>query len=148
MKHDATHYALLAAAWIVAAVAAVVLWRQAAELPSAMPLDELQRTVRKLRSDALEAQALALQLAEGQLTVNFATQQHRKLGDDVEEVRKALDRPPSRGHEAEAARVREGADRLGTLVKAVPVAMADAAALRRIAEQEGAVARELPATPP
>ena len=142
--HDATHYTLLAAGWLVAVVAAIVLWRQAAELPQAMPLDDLQRTVRKLRSDALEAQALALQLAQGQLTINYAHEQHRRLGRDLENVRKALDRPPPRAHEGEATLARSSADRLDALLKAVPAAMADADALRRLADQEAAVAKGLP----
>ena len=148
MKHDTTHYALLGALWLAAVVAAVALWRQAAALPSSMPLDELQRTVRKLRSDALEAQALALQLAGGQLTANYAAQQHRKLGDDLDTVRRALDKPPPRGHEAEAAQARAGVDRLEALLKAVPVALVDLTALRRLAEQEGDLARDLPPAPP
>jgi len=148
MKHDATHYALIAGAWIVAIVAGVVLWQLASELPQAMPLDDFQRTVRKLRSDALEAQALAQQLAQGQLTERFSAEQHRRLGRDLENVRKALDKPPPRGHEDEASKVRSAIDRLDTVLKAVPTAMADAGALRRLAEQEGAIARELPGSPP
>lgn len=148
MKHDATHYAILAAVWLATVVAAIVLWRQAAELPSAMPLDELQRTIDTLRSDALEARMLALQLADGRLTANFAKEQHRKLRDDLENVRKALDKPPARGHEGEASKALAAVDRLDALVKAVPAAMIDAPALRRLADQDAALARELPATPP
>ena len=143
MKHDATHYALLAASWAAVAVAAGVLWRQAATLPEPMPPDELERTVRKLRSDAFEAQTLALHLARGELTRHFAEQQHRKLGDDLVDVRKALDAPPPRGREADAASARAAVARLEALVKSVPVAMADEGALRRIADEEAGVARSL-----
>ena len=148
MKHDATHYALIAAGWLATIVAAVVLWQLASRLPQAMPLDDFQRTVRKLRSDALEAQALARQLALGQLTESFASQQHRRLGRELEKVREALDKPPPRGHESEVAEVRAAIDRLEGHLKAVPSAMADGDALRRLAEQEGAIARALPSTPP
>ena len=148
MKHDATHYALIGAIWAAAIVAGVVLWLQASELPRAMALDHFQRTVRKIRSDALEGRELALQLADGQLTASFAAQQHRKLGDDLVGLRKALDKPPPRAHEAEAESARAGIDRLEALLKAVPVAMADAQALHRLADQEAALAKALPPTPP
>ena len=148
MKHDGTHYALLAAAWLAAIAGAGVLWRQAVQLPEAMPLDAMQRTVRKLRSDALEGERLARHLAAGQLTMNYAAQQHRKLRDDVGDLRQALDKPPPRGHEEEAARARAAAGRLDALLEAVPAAMVDAPALRRLADQDAALARVLPPTPP
>ena len=143
MKHDATHYALLAAGWLVAIVGAAALWREAAALPQAMPLEELQRTVGKLRSDALEAQALAELLAQGQLTTNYAHEQHRRLERDLDNVRKALDKPPPRGHEDDASRARAAVERLDALLKAAPVAMVDAAQLRRLAGENAAVARDL-----
>lgn len=148
MKHDATRHALIAAGWLAAIVAGIVLWQVASRLPQAMPLDDFQRTLRKLRSDAFEAQALARQLAAGQLTEGFAAEQHRRLGRDLENVRKALDKPPPRGHEAEVSTTRTAIDRLDGILKSVPGAMADAQALRRIADQDAAIARELPAPPP
>ena len=148
MKHDATRYALLAGGWIAAIVAGVVLWQAASQLPQAMPRDDFQRTARKLRSDAFEAQALARQLAAGQLTESFAAEQHRRLGRDLENVRKALDRPPPRGHEGEVSKARAMIDRLDAALKAVPSAMADADALRRLAERDAAIADDLPGSPP
>ena len=148
MKHDATHYAMLASGWLVAIVAGIVLWRQGSELPQAMPLDEFQRTVAKVRSDAFEAQALALQLSDGQLTESYSVEQHKRLRHDLENLRKALDKPPPRAHEDEADKVRTAIDRLDALLKSVPVAMADAAELQSLAKQDASLAQSLPPTPP
>ena len=53
---------------------------------------------------------------------------------------------PQNGMRIDAARA--GIDRLEALLKAVPVAMADAQALHRLADQEAALAKALPPTPP
>jgi len=148
LKHDATYYALLGAGWLAAIVAGIVLWRLGSELPQAMPLDEFQRTVAKLRSDAFEARALALQLADGQLTEGYAIEQHKRLRHDLENVRKALDKPPPRAHEGEASQLKTSIDRLDKSLESVPAAMADAAELQRLAAEDAAVAKALPPTPP
>jgi hypothetical protein len=140
--------ALAAAAWLAVAVAAVVLYQRAAQVPEAMPRSDFERSVRQLRSDALEARALALGLAAGQLTTHFALEQHEALGDDLRDVRKALDKPAPKDGEAEAARARSAVDRLENALKQVPSSLADGATLRRIAEEEAAIARDIPGSPP
>lgn len=148
MKLQPRHVALAAAAWLAVAAGAVVLYQRAAKLPEAMPRQDLDRTVRQLRSDAREAQALALALAAGQLTANFAVEQHEALASDLQDVRKALDKPPPREGAADAARAREALERLEGALKRVPQSLADGEALRRIAAEEDAIARAAPGTPP
>jgi hypothetical protein len=129
--------------WLVVAVSAVVLYQRAATVPEPMEPDELARTGRKLASDAQEASRLARALATGQLTLHFAVEQHEQLEQDVEDVRKDLDRPPPPGREEPAQRLREAAQRLGEMLLEVPLHMADAQAMSRIAADEAAIAADI-----
>ena len=135
--------ALWVAVWLAIATAAVILFRIADATPRATPREDFDRSVRQLRSDALEAQRLARMIANGQLTTNFAMQQHRMLVDDVKDVRTALDKPAPREGSADAERARKAVEKLDELLKAVPVNLVDAAALDRIAADEAALARAL-----
>ena len=124
------------------AACAIGLYVRAAQVPQHMEPDELSRTARKLESDALEAQALARALAVGQLTTHFAVSQHDQISDDLEDIRKALDRPPPAGREAQARRLGDAARRLGEVLKTVPQGMANAEAMARAAQDEAAIARD------
>jgi hypothetical protein len=148
VKAKPRHVALAVATWLAVATGAAILLREAGGTPEPMPRAELDRAVRQLRSDALEARTLALALATGQLTTNYAMQQHRMLADDLHDVRSALDKPPPRDGAGDAERARRAIDKLAALLESVPVNMADAQALRRIAEGEAALADELPGAAP
>jgi len=131
-----------AALWLAVGVSAIVLYQRAAAVPEPMQSEDLARTARKLSSDAREASALARALATGQLTLRFAVSQHEHLAQDLEDVRKELDRPPPTGHEERAQRLREAAQRLGEVLIEVPLHMADAQAMSRISADEEAIAAD------
>jgi len=135
--------ALRAVLWLAVAVAAVVLYQRAAAVPEPMEPDELARTAHKLASDAREASALARALATGQLTLRFAVAQHEQLAQDLDDVRKDLDRPPPTGREEVAQRLREAAQRLGEMLVEVPLHMADAQAMSHISAEEEAIAADI-----
>jgi hypothetical protein len=148
VKSDPRDIAFGVVACLAVAAGAAVLYQQAARTPESMPQDEFARTVRKLRSDAVEARMLAQALAAGALTRNFAVEQHTMLIDDLADVRKALDKPPPRDAVEDARRTREAVARLEELLGQVPVSLTDAAQLRRIAAGEEALAASLPRTEP
>lgn len=129
--------------WLAVAVAAVVLYQRAAAVPEPMEAEDLARTSRTLSSDAREASALARALATGQLTLRFAVSQHEHLAQDLEDVRKELDRPPPKGLEEKAQRLREAAQRLGEVLTEVPLHMADAQAMSRISADEEGIAADI-----
>ena len=131
-----------AALWLGVAVASVTLYQRAAAVPQPMERDDLARTSRKLASDALEASALARALASGQLTLHFALAQHEQLAQDVEDVRKELDRPPPAGAEERAQQLREAVQRLSEMLLEVPLHVADAQAMTRISAEEEAIAAD------
>lgn len=133
------------AGWLVVAVCAVALYQRAAAVPEPMKADELSRTARKLASDAAEAQELARALATGQLTEHFARKQHEQISQDLDDIRKALDRPPPTGAEARAQQLTEAARRLDEVVKSVPSRMADAQAMAEVANQEAAIGGDIAA---
>jgi len=110
-----------AALWLAVAVASAALYERAAAVPEPMERDDLARTSRKLASDALEASALARALAAGQLTLRFALVQHEQLAQDLEDVRKDLDRPPPSGSEERAQQLREAVQRLSEMLLEVPL---------------------------
>jgi hypothetical protein len=131
-----------AALWLAVAVASVTLYQRAAAVPEPMERDEVARTSRKLASDALEASALAHALASGQLTLHFALTQHEQLAQDVEELRKELDRPPPAGGEEHAQQLRETVQRLSEVLLEVPLHVSDAQAMARISAEEQAIAAD------
>jgi len=128
---------------LAVAVAAITLYQRAAEVPEPMEPDELARSARKLASDALEASVLARALATGQLTTHFAVAQHEQLSQDLEDLRKKLDRPPPAGREARAQQLRESLQRLTEVLFDVPLHMADAQAMSRISAEEQAIAADV-----
>jgi hypothetical protein len=140
--------ALWVAVWLAIAAGAAVLVHLASAIPEPMERSELDRTLRRLRSDAGEARTLALAVAAGQLTANYAAQSHRLLSDDLRDVRQALDKPPPRDGAEDVQRARRAIEQLDALLKSVPASMADAETMRRIAEDEGAIAKALPAATP
>jgi hypothetical protein len=142
-KPDKKHWTLVGLAWALIAVAAVILWMRAVQVPSPTDDDEFNRSARQLRSDALEAAMLARQLAAGQLTAQYAKAQHELLARDLEDVRQELDKPPPKGRADSASRALEGADQLAALLKQVPSRMADASAMTQLAAQEEAIAGRL-----
>jgi len=133
------------AAWLVIAACAVALYQRAASVPEPMEPDELSRTARQLASDALEAQRLAQQLGTGQLTAHFARAQHEQISQDLDDIRKALDRPPPTGALARVERLAQAARRLDEVIKTVPSQMADAEAMARVSDDEGSIARDIQA---
>jgi len=133
------------AAWLVIAACAVALYQRAASVPEPMEPDELSRTARQLASDALEAQRLAQQLGTGQLTAHFARAQHEQISQDLDDIRKALDRPPPTGAQARVERLAQAARRLDEVIKTVPSQMADAEAMARVSDDEGSIARDIQA---
>lgn len=132
-----------AAGWLAIAVCAVALYQRAADVPQPMQPDDLSRTARKLSSDALEAQRLAQALATGQLTTHFARSQHEEISQDLDDVRKALDRPPPVGAQARVQRLADAARRLDDVLKSVPSRMADAEAMAHVADEEASIARDI-----
>jgi hypothetical protein len=148
VKREVRRGALLAAVWLAILLGAAVLVREAAKMPAPMPRDDLARTLRQLRSDVLEARTLALALATGQLTMHYAAQQHRVISDDLGDVRHALDKPPPRDGARQAEAARKAAERLDTLLESVAANLADAEGLRGIADEEAAIARDLPQARP
>jgi len=133
------------AAWLVIAACAVALYQRAASVPEPMEPDELSRTARQLASDALEAQRLAQQLGTGQLAAHFARAQHEQISRDLDDIRKALDRPPPTGAQARVERLAQAARRLDEVIKTVPSQMADAEAMARVSDDEGSIARDIQA---
>ena len=143
MTERGRHYAFLASLWAAVLAAAAILYHQAVELPKPMEAEELQVAARRVRSNALEAQRMALALTRDQLTSHFAIQQHSDLARDLQDIRKTLDRPPPHGGEQDAERVRQASSDLETLLATVPTKLADAAALKQIADQEAQLAERL-----
>jgi hypothetical protein len=139
-------YAFLASLWAVVLAAAAILYHQAVALPEPMEAEDLQLAARRVRSDALEAQRMALALTRDQLAAHFAIQQHSDFARDLQDIRKKLDRPPPRGREQDAARVRQASSDLEALLASVPMKLADAAALQQLAGQEAQIAERLGAT--
>lgn len=133
------------AGWVAVAVCAVALYQRAAQVPEPMQADELSRTARKLASDALEAQRLAQALATGQLTTHFARSLHEHISEDLDDVRKTLDRPPPTGAQARVQRLADAARRLDDVLKSVPSRMADAQAMAQVASEEASIARDVQA---
>jgi hypothetical protein len=131
------------AAWLGVAVCAVTLYEQASSVPEPMKPDELARAARKVKSDAVEASALARALAAGQLTDHFGRKQHEEISSDLDDVLKQLDEPPPAGHEADAQRVRDALQRLDAIVQGIGPHVADSQAMSRIAEDEAALARSV-----
>jgi hypothetical protein len=140
------HYAFLASLWAVILAAAGVLYGQAVALPKPMKAEELQVAARRVRSNALEAHRMAIALTQDRLTGHFAIQQHSDLARDLQDIRKTLDRPPPRGREQDAARVRQASSELEALLATVPMKLADPAALQQVAAQEAQLAERLGAT--
>jgi hypothetical protein len=131
------------AGWLVVAACAATLYEHASRVPEPMEPDELARAARKVKSDALEASALARALAAGQLTAHFARGQHEELTSDLGDVRKQLEQPAPVGREAEAQRVRDSAERLDDILQGVGPRIADAQAMSHIAAEEAAVAASI-----
>ena len=126
------------ALWLAIAVCAVALYQRAATVAEPMQPDDLARATRKVASDAIEASRLSRALAIGQVTAHFARGHIEQLTQDLDDVVKDLDKPPPTGREADIARVRDAAGRLGALLTAMPAQMADGEAMARMqAEQEG-----------
>lgn len=131
------------AGWLAIGACAVALYQRAAAVPEPMKPDELSRTARKLASDVAEAQDLARAAAAGQLTGHFARKQHEQISQDLEDIRKSLDRPPPTGAEARAQQLAEAARHLDEVVKGVPSRLADAQAMAEVANQEAAIGGEV-----
>jgi len=131
------------AGWLAIAVCAVALYQRAATVPEPMKPEELSRVARILASDAMEAQGLARALATGQLTEHFARAQHEQLSQDLDDIRKSLDQPPPTGAQDRVQKLADAARRLDDAVKSVPSRMADAAAMAQVANDEGAIARDV-----
>ena len=146
MTERAKHFALLASLWAAVLAAAAILYHQAVAQPKPMEAEELQLAARRVRSNALEAQRMALALTKRQLTAHFALQQHTDLARDLQDIRKTLDRPPPPGAEQDAARVRQASSDLEGLIATVPVKLADTAAMRQLAAQEAQLAEGLRAS--
>ena len=146
MTGQVRQYAFLAGLWAAILAAAGILYGQAVALPKPMESEELQVAARRVRSNALEAQRMALALTHDQLTAHFAIQQHSDLARDLQDIRKTLDRPPPQGREQDAARVRQASSDLEALLATVPMKLADPAALQQVAGQEAQLAERLGAS--
>lgn len=148
-KRDKRHWMLVGSAWVIVLVAAVLLLVRAFQVPEPADSEELARTARKMRSDAIEAAYIARQLAAGQLTQHYARSHHQMIAHDLEEARQSLEQPPPAGRAEEVEKLRASARRLGTILAEVPPHMADSSAMARIAQDEAVIAREMePATRP
>jgi hypothetical protein len=139
----ARRYAFLASLWAAVLAAAGILYHQAVALPKPMEAEELQLAARRVRSNALEAQRMALALTRDQLTAHFAVRQHSDLANDLQDIRKSLERPPPHGGEEDVARVRQASKDLEALLATVPTKLADSTALKQVADQEAQVAERL-----
>ncbi|HET7549293.1 MAG TPA: hypothetical protein VFJ86_16110 [Usitatibacter sp.] len=139
------------AAWIVGALVALAvlawLYDRAAAMPEPLQVDELSRVVRKLASDAREAERLATALTRSQLTRTFAEHQHRQLEEDVSEARGKLAAPGPGGDEALVEQARGLADRLRANLAAARLHASDHAAIARIGAEQASIAAALERMP-
>lgn len=144
MTHPAARkVAAYTAGWLAVVVCAVALYQRAAQVPEPMDPDDLSRIARQLASDVAEAQGLARALASGQLTTHFARAQHEQISQDLDDIRKSLDRPPPPGADRRAQQLDEAARRLDEVVKSVPSRMADAQAMAEVANEEAAIGGDI-----
>jgi hypothetical protein len=132
-----------AAFWLFIAVCAVALYQRAAATPEPMQPDEFSRVTRQVASDAVEASRLSRALAIGQVTTHFARSHIEQLGQDLDDLRKQLDRPAPTGRAADVEHVRDAAQRLGSLLGSMPAQMADGDAMARVQQQQENIGREL-----
>lgn len=142
-KPPARKIAGQAALWLTIAVCAVALYQRAARTPEPMQPDDFSRATRKVASDAVEASRLSRALAIGQVTTHFAKSHVEQLTQDLDDVRKQLDRPPPTGRRADVDGVRAAAQRLRSLLEATPAQMADADAMARTQLEQEGIARDL-----
>ncbi|MGE5094974.1 MAG: hypothetical protein ACM3SO_07535, partial [Betaproteobacteria bacterium] len=110
------------AAYSVGALAALALlaalYLRAAAVPEPMQVDEFSRVVRRLASDAHEAERLATASTRGWLTRDYGEYQQRHLGQDVSDALDKLDAPGPGGDETGVQRARALGARLAVDLQA------------------------------